>query len=68
VRVVLQGTRAASTPRTPTAPAMPAFDWRLSDAQVAVVLTYIRNSWATPQCRFYQVRAEGRRRQRRHRG
>jgi mono/diheme cytochrome c family protein len=45
VRVVLQGTRAASTPRAPTAPAMPAFDWRLSDAQVAAVLTYIRNSW-----------------------
>jgi mono/diheme cytochrome c family protein len=45
VRVVLQGTRAASTPNTPTAPAMPAFDWRLNDAQVAAVLTYIRNSW-----------------------
>jgi mono/diheme cytochrome c family protein len=45
VRVVLQGTRAASTQGMPTAPAMPAFDWRLSDAQVAAVLTYIRNSW-----------------------
>jgi len=45
VRVVLQGTRAVSTPSTPTAPAMPAFDWRLSDAQAAAVLTYIRNSW-----------------------
>jgi mono/diheme cytochrome c family protein len=45
VRVVLQGTRAASTPSMPTAPAMPAFDWRLSDAQAAAVLTYIRNSW-----------------------
>ena len=29
----------------PTAPAMPAFDWRLGDAQLAAVLTYIRNSW-----------------------
>jgi mono/diheme cytochrome c family protein len=45
LRVVLQGTRAASTPDMPTAPAMPAFDWRLNDAQVAAVLTYIRNSW-----------------------
>jgi mono/diheme cytochrome c family protein len=45
VRVVLQGTRAVSTPSKPTAPAMPAFDWRLNDAQVAAVLTYIRNSW-----------------------
>jgi mono/diheme cytochrome c family protein len=24
---------------------MPAFDWRLNDAQVAAVLTFIRNSW-----------------------
>jgi mono/diheme cytochrome c family protein len=45
LRVVLQGTRAASTPSAPTAPAMPAFDWRLNNAQVAAVLTYIRNSW-----------------------
>ena len=45
VRVVLQGTRAVSTRDKPTAPAMPAFDWRLSDAQTAAVLTYIRNSW-----------------------
>jgi mono/diheme cytochrome c family protein len=44
-RVVLQGTRAVSTSGAPTAPAMPAFDWRLNDAQVAAVLTYIRNNW-----------------------
>jgi mono/diheme cytochrome c family protein len=24
---------------------MPAFGWRLNDAQVAAVLTYIRNNW-----------------------
>jgi mono/diheme cytochrome c family protein len=45
VRVVLRGTRAVSTADAPTAPAMPAFDWRLGDAQVAAVLTYIRNNW-----------------------
>jgi mono/diheme cytochrome c family protein len=45
VRVVLQGSRAVSTSAKPTAPAMPAFDWRLDDAQVAAVLSYIRNSW-----------------------
>jgi mono/diheme cytochrome c family protein len=45
VRVVLQGSRAVGTSSAPTAPAMPAFDWRLDDAQVAAVLTYIRNSW-----------------------
>jgi mono/diheme cytochrome c family protein len=45
VRIVLQGSRAVSTPSMPTGPAMPAFDWRLNDAQVAAVLTYTRNSW-----------------------
>jgi mono/diheme cytochrome c family protein len=29
----------------PTAPAMPAFGWRVDDSQAAAVLTYIRNSW-----------------------
>lgn len=45
IRVVLQGARSVATDSAPTAPAMPAFDWKLSDAQVAAVLTYIRNSW-----------------------
>jgi mono/diheme cytochrome c family protein len=44
-RVVLQGSRAVATAGMPTGPAMPGFDWRLDDAQVAAVLTYIRNSW-----------------------
>jgi mono/diheme cytochrome c family protein len=51
IRIVLQGSRAVSTSSKPTAPSMPAFDWRLNDAQVASVLTYIRNNWgnaATP--------------------
>ena len=43
-RVVLHGTRAVTT-AAPTAPRCRAFDWRLEDAQVAAVLTYIRNSW-----------------------
>jgi mono/diheme cytochrome c family protein len=45
VRVVLEGSRAVSTPGAPTAPAMPAFDWRLNDDQVAAVISYIRNAW-----------------------
>jgi mono/diheme cytochrome c family protein len=44
-RVVLEGSRAIATSSAPTAPAMPAFDWRLDNDQVAAVLTYIRNSW-----------------------
>lgn len=44
VRVVIQGSRSAATRPAPTAPAMPALGWRLSDQQVADVLTYIRNS------------------------
>jgi mono/diheme cytochrome c family protein len=45
IRVVLAGTQAAQTAHAPTAPAMPSFAWRLNDAQVADVLTYVRNSW-----------------------
>jgi mono/diheme cytochrome c family protein len=44
-RVVLAGARAVQTREAPTAPAMPSFAWKLNDAQVADVLTYIRNNW-----------------------
>jgi mono/diheme cytochrome c family protein len=29
----------------PTSPAMPSLGYRLTDGQVAAVVTYIRNSW-----------------------
>ncbi len=45
IRVVLQGSQAAYTPARPTTPAMPSYGWNLGDAEVANVLTYIRNSW-----------------------
>ena len=45
IRVVLEGAQSAATDSAPTGPAMPAFDWKLSDAQVAAVVTYVRNSW-----------------------
>jgi len=45
IRIVLQGARAAATDAAPTAPAMPAFDWKLSDDEIAAVVTYVRNSW-----------------------
>jgi mono/diheme cytochrome c family protein len=45
IRVVLEGSRAVATDGAPTGPAMPSFAWRLSDAEVAAVVTYIRNAW-----------------------
>jgi len=45
LRVVIHGAQTVATPREPTAPAMPAFGWQLSDAQIAAVTTYVRNSW-----------------------
>lgn len=45
LRMVLQGSRSVATDAAPTAPAMPAFDWKLTDAQIAAVATYVRNSW-----------------------
>lgn len=45
IHVVLAGSRAGGTEAAPTAPAMPAFAWNLSDEHVADVLTYVRNTW-----------------------
>ena len=45
IRVVLRGAQSVATDPAPTGPAMPAFGWKLSDDEVAAVVTYIRNSW-----------------------
>lgn len=45
IRVVLEGAQSVATSEEPTAPAMPAFGWQLTDPQVAAVTTYVRNSW-----------------------
>lgn len=45
IHFVLAGTRKIPTDNAPTPLAMPAFEWKLSDDQVAAVLTYVRNSW-----------------------
>jgi len=45
VRVVLAGAQAVSTKAAPTAPSMPSFAWKFSDAEVASIVTYVRNSW-----------------------
>ena len=45
VRTVLAGGKAAATVAAPTGPGMPSFAWRLSNEQVADILTYVRNNW-----------------------
>lgn len=45
IHLILTGGRAAPTPNRPSPIAMPAFDWKLSDREIANVATYIRNSW-----------------------
>lgn len=45
IRVVLEGARTVATAGEPTGPGMPSFGWKLSDAETAAVLTYVRNSW-----------------------
>ncbi len=45
LQVVLRGAQSVSTKDEPTGPAMPAYGWQLTDAQIAAVTTYVRNSW-----------------------
>jgi mono/diheme cytochrome c family protein len=47
IRLVLRGGRSVASDAEPTAPGMPSYGWQLNDAQVAAVLTYIRNAWQT---------------------
>jgi mono/diheme cytochrome c family protein len=45
IHLVLAGSSMPSTQTAPSAFAMPDFSWRLSDAEVADVLSFVRNSW-----------------------
>jgi mono/diheme cytochrome c family protein len=45
VRLILEGAQGATTDAYPTASAMPAFGWKLDDADVAAVATYVRNAF-----------------------
>jgi mono/diheme cytochrome c family protein len=45
IRFVLAGARVTPVDARPTPLAMPPFAWKLSDAQVAAVVTYARNAW-----------------------
>jgi mono/diheme cytochrome c family protein len=43
--MILQGTRIGTSAGRPTPLTMPSFAWKLSDAEIADVATYVRNSW-----------------------
>lgn len=45
LHIVLAGAAAVKTPGKPTGFAMPSFDWKLGDDDVAAVVNYIRNAW-----------------------
>ena len=45
IHMVLAGASMPSTQTAPSAFAMPDFGWRLSDAEVADVLSFVRGSW-----------------------
>jgi len=45
IRLVLAGGAMPSTPVAPSNLGMPGFGWRLSDAEVAQLVTFIRQSW-----------------------
>jgi mono/diheme cytochrome c family protein len=45
LRVILQGARTVATDARPTPFAMPAYNWKLTDREIAAVATYVRNSW-----------------------
>lgn len=45
VHIILSGQKAAVTEENPTGLAMPAFDWKLSDGQIADLVTYLRSAW-----------------------
>ena len=45
IHAILGGTHVGASPSRTTPTSMPSFAWKLSDAEVADVTTYLRNSW-----------------------
>ena len=45
IRIVLQGSKLPATATRPSTFTMPAFAWRMSDQQVADLVTFVRRSW-----------------------
>jgi mono/diheme cytochrome c family protein len=46
IHIVLAGSSMPSTQTAPSAFAMPGFGWRLTDAQIADVLNFVRGNWS----------------------
>jgi mono/diheme cytochrome c family protein len=51
IHVLLTGSHMPATGSDPAPLAMPAFGWRLSDAQIAELATFIRGSWGNHAAR-----------------
>jgi mono/diheme cytochrome c family protein len=45
LQAIIGGAKVVATKDKPTALAMPAFGWKLSDAEIASLATFIRNAW-----------------------
>jgi mono/diheme cytochrome c family protein len=45
LRIVLDGAQTVTTPRAPNTGSMPSYAGKLSDQEIADVVTYIRNAW-----------------------
>lgn len=58
IRLVLAGSKLPATAASPSELGMPGFAWRLSDEEVAQLLTFIRSSWGNqaPAVKAEQVK------------
>ena len=45
IRIILEGAQAIPTDAHPGPLGMPAFDWKLSDENIADLVSYLRNAW-----------------------
>jgi mono/diheme cytochrome c family protein len=59
IRVIVEGAQTVPTNARPTPFAMPAYNWKLSDDEIAAVATFVRNAWgnAAPAVTADEVRS-----------
>lgn len=58
IRTVLEGGAGAATDTNPTGARMPDFGWKLSNEEIAHVLTYVRNTWGNAASRVTSEEVE----------